>query len=126
MDLQTLFLASVVAIVTASGLYATYLYGRSTKAFRWSEYVLFVGIPIVGVGIVVYWYGLQIVTLFVASAAIGFCLEYVFGFAYHQILGRRLWTYSRYSLNGYTSVLAIPLWGVAGVHFFLLAKIFGL
>lgn len=52
--------------------------------------------------------------------------ELVVGFVYHKTLNRRLWQYNRLSVGGYTSVLSIPMWGIAGVVFWALSKLLGL
>lgn len=109
-----------------TGLYFAYLYGRRTKQFRWGEYVAMMSTPVVACLGLSYYYGVHIVYLFAASCVVGFVLEYSIGFIYHKILNRRLWTYGRYSVGGYTSLLTFPMWGVAGVVFWLLAHSIGL
>ena len=73
-----------------------------------------------------YFFGSKIVLLFVKSAIIGIVLEYGLGIVYHKTLNRRLWSYDKFSLGGYTSWLTIPMWGVAGVIFWLIGKTVGL
>ena len=68
--------------------------------------------------------GTDVVTVFVAFAVVGTFLEWLVGFSFHMVVGHRLWTYYRLNINTYTSLLAIPLWGLAGVLFWLLAKVF--
>ncbi len=62
--------------------------------------------------------------IFIIFSLAGTFLEWLVGYSYHQIVGQRLWTYHRYSLNGYTSILSIPLWGLGGVLFWLLGHAF--
>lgn len=62
--------------------------------------------------------------VFITFSLAGTILEWLVGFSYHQIVGQRLWTYHRFALQGYTSLLSIPLWGLGGVLFWLLAKAF--
>jgi uncharacterized membrane protein len=72
-------------------------------------------------------YGLKILDLFLKSAIIGFLLEYVSGYSYHKTLNRQLWKYDRFAVGGgYTSWLTLPMWGVAGIIFWLLSKSVGL
>lgn len=52
----------------------------------------------------------------------GFILEWLMGYTYHKLMGRRLWTYGETSVTGYSSILSIPLWGFLGLLFWLAAK----
>lgn len=108
------------------GMYLAYLYGRKTKRFRWSEYVALLAAPVLGSLGLSYFYGIKIIYFFVESSIIGFIFEYGIGRAYHMTLNKRLWTYGKYSVEGYTSLLTFPLWGVGGIVFWLLAKTLGL
>lgn len=123
---NTLTLMLLCAGLTAGGFYLAYLYGRRTRAFRWREYVALVSAPIVCCLALYFVYGIEIIYLFVASMFVGFALEYSIGLAYHKVLNKRLWTYDRLSVGGYTSLLSIPMWGIGGVIFFMLAKTVGL
>lgn len=60
--------------------------------------------------------------VFAVFSIVGTTLEWLAGFAYHMVVGQRLWTYHRFSIGGYTSLFAIPLWGLGGVLFYLLEK----
>lgn len=99
------------------GFYLAYLYGRKTKRFRWSEYIATLFIPTLFIFIQAHYIGVQILYLFFVSCVAGFLLEYIVGLTYHKTLNQRLWTYKRLSVGGYTSLLSIPIWGVAGVVF---------
>ena len=66
----------------------------------------------------------ELLFIFFVFSLLGTILEWLAGFAYHMIVGQRLWTYHRHSLGGYTSFLSVPLWGVGGVLFWLLVQIF--
>ena len=68
---------------------------------------------------------LKLVTIFIIFLFLGTVLEWLAGFAYHMIVGQRLWTYHRYSIGGYTSLFSVPLWGIGGVLFYLLQGLFG-
>jgi len=62
--------------------------------------------------------------VFLIFAGVGTALEWLVGFSFHMVMGQRLWTYYKYNINTYTSLLSIPLWGIAGVFFYLLVKYF--
>lgn len=108
------------------GFCLAYLYGRKTKQFRWSEYVAIIILPIAAILAFAIFIDIKILSLFFASCAIGFFLEYLGGFVYHKTLNERLWQYDRLSINGYTSLLSIPFWGIGGCTFWVISKIVGL
>lgn len=127
--MEILTFLSIPHISLFAGILAclvAYWYGKGVKKFRWSEYIALVLAALVPVGLQLPLYGWPLVQLFVVSMVAGFLAEYLFGLLYHQTLNKRLWTYSKYTLNGYTSYLTIPFWGAAGVFFFVLAKTIGL
>ncbi len=118
---------TLLLLLSLIGVYLAYLYGRKVKRFRWREYALLLLVPVIGCLGLSYLYGVKVVYLFVTSALVGFALEYALGLAYHKTLNRHLWFYSRLSVgNGYTSLLTFPMWGVAGVVFWLLSQSIGL
>jgi hypothetical protein len=108
------------------GFYLAYLYGHKTKLFRWSEYFAIIILPIFCIIYLAWQIDFRILNLFVISALAGFFLEYIIGLTYHKTLNKRLWKYKRLDLNGYTSLLSVPLWGIAGVAFWLFSKMVGL
>jgi|SRR3989344_7478045 len=119
--------ATVLLLFSLIGVYSAYLYGHKVKRFRWSEYSLLLAVPVFGCLGLSYIYGIKIIYLFVLSAIVGFVLEYSLGLAYHKTLNKHLWYYSRLSVgDGYTSLLAFPMWGVAGIVFWLLSRSVGL
>jgi uncharacterized membrane protein len=61
--------------------------------------------------------------VFLFFAVIGTFMEWLIGFAYENVVGKILWTYDKFNINGYTSYLSIPLWGIAGVVFWLIANV---
>ena len=125
MDKDILF-AFIYILVCFVGWIIAYAYGKNTKRFHWSEYALLVIWPALGTMGLAYVYGMRIVSLFVISCVFGFALEYGAGLTYHKVLGKRLWTYDMFSVQGYTSLLTIPVWGMVGVIFWFLGKIVGL
>ena len=62
---------------------------------------------------------------FVAFAVIVTILEGLVGFVYQMTVGHRLWSYHRYAIGGYTSLLAIPYWGFVGVIAYVLINLIG-
>src|ERR1700683_132689 len=96
---------AILLMVSVIGVYLAYLYGRKTKRFRWSEYFALICVPVLGSLALSFFYGIKIFYFFIASSIVGFLLEYVIGKAYHKTLNRRLWTYGKYSVEGYTSLL---------------------
>lgn len=121
-----LMISAIAFLIVVAGFYLSYLYGRKTKEFHWSEYVALMSGPLLAVFFVGYLVGVKVLYLFLLSMGVGFILEYVLGLAYHKILNRRLWTYKKYNLGGYTSYLTLPMWGVAGIVFYLIILTVGL
>lgn len=122
----TVVAGAALPLLSLIGMYSAYLYGRHIKKFRWSEYCLLLIVPVASCLGLSYLYGIKVIYLFLLSSIIGFAFEYLFGLTYHKTLNHRLWHYNRFSIGGYTSPLAIPMWGVAGVIFWLLSKGIGL
>lgn len=108
------------------GFYLAYLYGKKTTNFRWSEYMAMIIVPIAFIIFLAIYYNFAIIKMFIVSAIIGFFAEGFIGFVYDKVLNKRLWTYDRFSIKGYTSLLSIPLWGVGGVVFWFISKLVGL
>ena len=106
------------------GFFLAYLYGRKTKRFLWREYIALLAIPTICTLILAIRYSFRILLIYFVSAVVGFSLEYFLGLAYHKTLNKRLWTYDnhRYSIDGYTSLLTLPMWGIAGVFFWMLGR----
>jgi hypothetical protein len=113
-------------LISLLGFYLAYLYGRKTKRFRWSEYIAIIILPILSILALGYFIDVKIITLFVISSFAGFFLEYIAGLAYYKTLNRRLWTYGKFSIQGHSSLLSIPLWGIVSVMFWFIAKMVGL
>ncbi|MCI0566508.1 hypothetical protein L0Y46_04935 [bacterium] len=108
------------------GFVLAYFYGRKTKEFRFREYIAIIAAPILCIGAYAYYIDARILFLFLGSSMVGFILEYALGLTYHKTLNKRLWTYGRLSVDGYTSFLSIPVWGIAGVVFWLVSKLIGI
>lgn len=117
---------SLFIVFSLIGFYLAHLYGKKTTNFRWSEYIAIIIAPIAFIIFLTFYYDFAILKMFIASAVIGFLAEGFIGFVYDKILNKRLWTYNRFSIKGYTSFLSIPLWGVGGVVFWFISKLVGL
>jgi len=122
MDINLNFLFFIFIIICFIGFFLAYLYGRNTIRFYWREYIAIIFLPILCVVYLVIFIDWRILNLFLLSALVGFMLEYIIGLTYHKTLNRRLWKYKRLSVGGYTSLLTLPIWGVAGIIFWMLAK----
>ena len=92
--------------------------------FTFARYLYYLIAPITAVIFAVSQAGMYLLNIFLIFSLVGTILEWLAGFAYHMIVGQRLWTYHRYSIGGYTSLFSIPLWGLGGILFWLLVKIF--
>jgi len=109
---------------------AQILYFRLTKKkfkehhFYYSRYIYLLIFPMLAVYVTAQRTSPKVFMVFFSFALIGTFLEGFIGLFYHKIVGQRLWTYHRYSFWGYTSLLSIPLWGMGGVLFWLLARVF--
>lgn len=94
---------------------------RTDSSLLKKEFV-FVFFPLLAIGIMNY-FDSTILHRYLLFCFVGTLCEFLIGFSYHRTVGQRLWTYHRFSLNGYTSLLAIPFWGVGGLLFYLITKI---
>jgi hypothetical protein len=93
--------------------------------FKFSRYLFLLSIPLLGVILMYFIVGISILESFFLFALLGTGLEYLVGYCYQAVVGQRLWTYYKYSLGEYTSLLSIPLWGLCGTLVFLLSKVIG-
>jgi len=107
------------------GFWLAYQYGKDTTQFKWSEYFATLIVPYIGLGILVWYEGRWILGYYVATCFAGNIAEHVGGWAVHKILGHRLWTYHRLTMGGYTSALSWPYWGMIGIVFLGIYKLFG-
>ena len=127
--LENIYVLSIGTGITLLGIGFAYLYGRNTQQFRWQEYLALLLGPHIAVVLQAHFIDIKIIYLYAVSAVVGFLLEFLLGFFYHQTLNKKLWVYDSeaYAIwNGYTSLLTFPMWGLAGVIFWHLGKIVGL
>ncbi len=92
--------------------------------YSFARYLIFLSVPLISTVFITRFVGASILNIFLIFAFLGTFLEWLVGFSFHMVMGQKLWTYSKYNINTYTSFLSIPLWGIAGVFFYLLAKYF--
>lgn len=90
--------------------------------FSWSRYISMIIPLLLAVIFIVFAAGLSPLWVFLGFAVMGTAMEWLMGYAYYHIIGQRLWTYHRYALSGYTSLLVMPLWGLAGLIFWVIAS----
>lgn len=123
---QFIYLGFIFLAINLIGFYLAYLYGHKTKKFLWREYFAIIILPLLSIVAMTYLFGPKILTMFVFSSVLGFFLEYIIGLTYYKTLNSRLWVYKRFGIQGYTSLLSVPIWGVAGIVFYFLSKMVGL
>jgi uncharacterized membrane protein len=122
-----LYLSFVVGGVVLEAIaLETYLYFTKKHLrknyFFYGRYVFLLTFPLLGTLIVINIEGWPLFKIFLSFMAIGPVFEWLVGFFYYHIVGARLWTYHKLSLWGHTSLLAVPLWGMAGILFYLLTQ----
>jgi hypothetical protein len=91
--------------------------------YKFSRYLFYLLFPILALIFSFAFTASRVFYVFIVFSVIGTVLEWLAGFAYHMVVGQRLWTYHRFSIGGYTSLFSIPLWGLGGVLFYLLEKL---
>lgn len=101
------------------------LFGKQFKKYhyKFGRYLFYLMFPVVALVFSLFFASPEVLSIFLAFSVIGPALEWLAGFSYHMVVGQRLWTYHRYSIGGYTSFFTIPLWGLAGILFWLLNKV---
>ena len=119
-------LGLIFIIISFIGFYLAYLYGRKTKRFKWSEYIAILIAPMLSILLFAYFINARIIILFLISSFAGSILEYGVGLTYEKTLNKKLWIYQQFSIDGYTSLLSIPIWGIAGVIFWFLGELIGM
>jgi len=119
--------ALLLLIITAEFLLESY-FARKYDKHKWFKvhhfsllkYLIFFGIPFATILLYSWQYQKNIIYAFLTFAVIGTFLEWIIGYAYNAVEGKRLWTYHSFNINKYTSWLSIPLWGLAGMLFWIL------
>ena len=116
------FLFIIVFGVGLEVLFSEKYFKHRLVHFKFSRYLFLLSIPIISVFIFTYILGFSVIKWFIIFAFLGTFLEYCMGYSYYTVVGKNLWTYNKYSIKGYTSYLAIPMWGLCGVLLYLLSS----
>jgi len=96
---------------------------KNENHFTGWRYVFLLLFPILGLLLLAGTSGYSVIISYLVFGFVGMGLEALIGFAYHMVLGSRLWTYHRMEVFKYTSWLTIPIWGFIGTVFVLLEKV---
>lgn len=124
-----LFLGLIIGGVLIEALISQlhfYITKKHFKKYHFSagRYIFLLLFPLAATLFLASRVGFKLINVFIAFAIVGPLIEWLIGFSYEMVVGHKLWSYYRYNINSYTSFLAIPLWGLAGVLFWLLAQAF--
>jgi hypothetical protein len=96
----------------------------SSTMFHLIKYCYLLSLPTLAVLVTMQRIGIVVLYVFITTSLVGPLFEWLAGFTYEYIVGKRLWTYHHYGMSQYTSILAIPLWGFAGVLLWLVGQLF--
>ncbi len=91
--------------------------------YSFSKFLSFILFPLAIVTLYSSIANFSLLLLFLVFAISGTIMEGLLGYTYDKFMGQRLWTYHVYSIGGYTSLLSLPLWGIAGVAGWLVFKL---
>lgn len=91
--------------------------------FIFGRYVYLLLAPLVATILIINTHGMSVLKIFFFFALFGPVMEWLVGSSYYQMMGVRLWTYKKFTYKGHTSLLTMPLWGMAGVLFYLIARV---
>lgn len=93
-----------------------------TNKFVFARYLYLLTLPLIGTFYMIYIKGTELFNIFLFFIIVGPIFEWLVGFSYYRIVGSRLWTYHKYTFQGHSSLLASPMWGMAGVLFYLISQ----
>lgn len=122
-DFSSLFL---LLLCMFGGLFLCATFNKKKRRFEWKTFGLFILGPLCGVLLVSNLYEQNLIYFFIFSSALGTILEYLVGYFYHHTFHERLWEYDRLNIGGYTSWLAVPMWGAVSILFWIFAKAVGI
>ena len=105
-------------------LFVVVVQPRSSTQSILLKYCYLLSLPLLAVLVVMQRTGIVVLYVFVITSLVGTLFEWLAGFSYKHITGEHLWTYHRYTVSQYTSMLSVPMWGLAGVLLWLLARVF--
>jgi len=96
-----------------------------TKKFSVIRYLYLLSFPLLATYILFFRTDERLLKVFIFFSIFGAVIEWLVGFFYHKVVGQKLWTYHYFPwFNSYTSWMSMPLWGLAGVMFWLAARMF--
>ncbi len=119
-----IFLTTITFGVGLEMIFSKILTKHRIVHFMLSRYIFLLSVPIITVLIMSYLVNIKLLYFFLIFSIIGTLIEYCIGLSYKTIVGQKLWTYHKYSVQGYTSLLSIPIWGLCGVLMYFLSVIF--
>ena len=122
-----LYLTFIIGGVLLEEIFAKLYYHFTKKKLRtnhffFGRYLFLLIFPLLGTILIINLHGWSLFKIFITFLILGPILEWLVGFTYYQIVGARLWTYRQFSYKGHISLLVAPLWGMAGVLFYLISK----
>ena len=120
----TLVAGGVSFEVVTFKLFVSFVRPGSPTKFHLIKYCYLLSLPTVAMFVIMHRTGVVILYMFLTTSLVGPIFEWLAGYCYEYIMGKRLWTYHHYAMNEYTSILSIPLWGFVGVLLWLVAQIF--
>lgn len=84
-------------------------------------------LPVWGIlAVLLFGHSIGVVMLFFASAVVGTIFEFLTGYFFYRVFEVKIWTYKYGALGTFTSIYSIPYWGIGGILFFTVGKIFGI
>lgn len=95
---------------------------RIHHRFVVAEQISFISIPIWGLVALIIKSNTNYLGLFIYSALVGTCAEYLVGRFAASVFRHKVYSYSYAKLGSYTSYFSIPFWGGAGVLFYLIGQ----
>jgi len=120
----TIIISFILEILFSKLFYKITNNPYKTHHYSYGRYIYFLILPILVILYFIQGTKINIFAVFLSFSLLGTLAEWLLGFFYHRIVGQRLWTYHRYSITKYTSLLSIPMWGIAGLIFYLFIQIF--
>jgi hypothetical protein len=117
-----LIMTMAVAIAAALIEHVLNRHPRRTRRLSVVRYVLYLAAPMLASAILIT-VEPGLVIVFAASMLVGIILEWLLGYYFRRIVGFELWSYRGPGSQRYTSLLVLPLWGLAGVLFVVLGSV---
>jgi uncharacterized membrane protein len=120
----SLILTVVIFLIFILFWFFAYFFKRNK--FQKTSLIFFISAPIISFLFTLNYYGIKIIYIFISFIIFGTLGEFCFGYLYHKIFKKKLWEYKTMKLgkNGYTSLLSVPFWGMAGLMFWGLSLLF--